>query len=179
VIRATSNLRQIGLALLEFDNDYGSFPNTTTVPLVTKSHSTHGYDLSGSSSNALFRQLFAVEFTKSEQIFYAYISGADRPDGIITPGEALKKGECGFSYITSLSSKGDPQTPIVLSALIPGTTKFDPKPFDGNAVVLFIDNSTRIYDIHKDGHVYDKGINLLSPKHPVWKGKAPDIRYPE
>jgi hypothetical protein len=40
-------------------------------------------------------------------------------------------------------------------------------------------NNVRTYDIHKDGHVYDKGINLLSPKHPVWKGKPPDIRYPE
>ena len=39
--------------------------------------------------------------------------------------------------------------------------------------------SVRTYEIQKDGHIYEKGIDLLSPKHPVWKGKAPDIRYPE
>ena len=72
-----------------------------------------------------------------------------------------------------------PAHPLVLTPLIPGTTNFDPKPFDGKAIILHIDNSVRTYDIHKDGHVYDKGINLLSPKHPVWKGKSPDIRYPE
>jgi hypothetical protein len=60
-----NNARQLGLAFLEFDNDYGSFPHESTIPLVLKSHPTHGYDLSGSSSNALFRQLFAVKFTDS------------------------------------------------------------------------------------------------------------------
>ena len=73
----------------------------------------------------------------------------------------------------------DPATHIALTPLIQGTTKFDPKPFDGKAVVLHIDNSVRIYDIHKDGHIYDKGIALLSPANPIWNGKTPDIRYPE
>jgi hypothetical protein len=175
-----NNARQLGLLFLEFDNDFGSFPNHTTAALVTKNHPSHGYDLSGNSSNALFRQFFAVGYTRSEPMFYAKITGTTKPDGITTPGEALKKGEIGFSYISGLSSKDDPLTPIVLTPLIPGTTKFDPKPFDGKAIILHIDNSVRTYDIAKDGHIYDaKGINLLSPKNPIWKGKAPDIRYPE
>lgn len=177
--QAVNNARQIGLALMEFDNEYGSYPNTTTAPLVTKSHPAHGYDLTGTRSNALFRQFFAAQITQSEHMFYANIPGAIRPDGIITPGEALKKSEVAFSYISGLSSKDDPLTPLVIAPLVPGTTKFDPEPFKGEIVVLHIDNSVRTYDIHKDGHVYDKGINLLSPKHPIWKGKAPDIRYPD
>jgi hypothetical protein len=177
-VRAHSNLRQIGLALFEFDIEYGQFPSPKTRPLVEKDFGT-AIDLSGNSSNALFRQLFAVEFTQSEQMFYARIPGIHKSDGYITPGSILQPGECGFSYITNLSSKDDTLSPIVLTPLIPGTTKFDPKPFDGKAVILHIDNSVRTYDIHKDGHVYDKGINLLSAKHPVWKGKAPDIRYPD
>ncbi len=177
--QAVSNARQIGLALMEFDIEYGSYPEKPTVLSVTKSHPAHGYDLSGTSSNALFRQLFAVGFTQSEQMFYANIPGTIRPDSIITPGEALKKGEVGFSYISGLSSKDDPLTPLVIASLIPGTTKFDPEPFKGQTVVLHIDGSYRSYPISVDGHVYDKGINLLSPKHPVWKGKVPDIRYPE
>lgn len=170
---AINNARQIGLALLEFDMDYG-YPNGTTVAAVTKRFPAHGFDLTGSSSNALFRQLFAAGLTYSEVMFYAKTKDSKKTDGIITPGEALKKGEVGFS------SKDDPLTPIVLTPLIPGTTKFDPKPFDGKAIILHIDNSVRTYDIAKDGHVYDStGINLLSSAHPIWKGKTPDIRYPE
>jgi hypothetical protein len=177
---AYSNARQIGLALLEFETEYGAYPSAATVPLVSKSHPAHTFDLSGASSNAFFRQTFAVEITQSEHMFYARISGVRKPDGGVTPGEVLKKGEVAFSYISGLSSKDDPFTPIVLTPLIPGTTKFDPKHFKGKAIVLHIDNSVRTYDINKDGHIYDdKGINLLSPKNPIWKGKAPDIRYPE
>ena len=177
-VRAHNNLRQIGLALFEFDTEYGQFPSPTTRPLVEKDFGT-AIDLSGTTSNAIFRQLFAVGFTQSEQIFYANIPGTIRPDGDIAPGEALKKGEVGFSYISGLSSKDDPLTPLVIAPLVPGTTKFDPEPFKGEIVVLHIDNSVRTYPISVDGHVYDKGINLLSPKHPIWKGKAPDIRYPD
>jgi hypothetical protein len=39
--------------------------------------------------------------------------------------------------------------------------------------------SVSTHKIHKDGHVYDKGIDILSPDHPIWNGVVPDIRYPE
>jgi len=175
---ATSNARQIGLALFEFETEYGEFPSPATRPLVEKDFGTT-IDLSGTSSNALFRQLFAVEFTQSEQMFFARTKGFRKSDGLITPGNVLEPGTCGFSYITGLSAKDDPSTPLALTPLIPGTTTFDPKPFDGKAIILQIDNSVRSYKIEKDGRIYDKGQDLLSPKHPIWKGKTPDIRYPE
>jgi hypothetical protein len=176
---AVHNARQIGLTLIEFDNKYGTYPNEASAALVTKSHPAHGQSLTGRSSNSAFRQLIADEVTQIEH-FYAKIKGSRKPDGIITPGEALKKSEVGFSYIYDLSSKDDPATPIILTPLIPGTNRFDPKPFDGKAIILHIDNSVRAYTISEDGHIYDdKGIDLLSAKHPIWKGKAPDIRYPD
>jgi hypothetical protein len=73
---AYSNVRQIGLALMEFETDYGRYPSPTTRPLVEKDFGTT-IDLSG------------------------------------------------FSYISGLSSTDDPLTPL------------------------------------------------------IWKGKAPDIRFPE
>lgn len=178
-IEATRNARQIGLALNEFDTGWGTYPSASTVLLVLESDTLHSSDLTGKSSNVLFRQIIADNINQSEQMFYAKIPGVIRPDGIITPGEALKKHEVGFSYISGLSSNDNPLTPIVLTPLIPGTTKFDPKPFKGKAIILHIDGHVSSYVIHKDGHIYDKGIHILSPKHPIWNGKAPDIRYPE
>jgi len=173
-----NNLRRIGLGLYEFEQKYGAFPNEETKFEFDKGYIKKIY-VGGKSSNALFRQLLTSSVAL-EEVFYAPIPTIQVPDGNITKGKAIEPGENGFSYITNLSSKDDPLTPIVLTPLIPGTTKFDPKPFDGKAIILHIDNSVRSYDIAKDGHIYDaKGINLLSPKHPIWKGKAPDIRYPE
>jgi hypothetical protein len=37
---ATNNLRQVGLALSEFENEYGAFPNGETKALIEKKHAT-------------------------------------------------------------------------------------------------------------------------------------------
>jgi hypothetical protein len=173
-----SNALQIGRALHKFESQYGSFPDEQTKFEFDTSY-VHKVSVSGISSNALFRQIIAPDIA-SEDIFFAHLPHNQKPDNLVKKGQALKPGSCGFSYITNLTSKDDPLTPIVLTPLIPGTKKFDPKPFAGKAVVLQIDGSVRTYDIAKDGHIYDdKGIDLLSPKNPIWKGKAPDIHYPE
>lgn len=176
---AISNSKQIGLALYEFESDYGAYPNKETAVDVAESFPDQTYNLSGKSSNALFLQLFTAGIVRSEELFYTNIKDCKKPDGIITPGEALQKGEVGFSYICGLTSKDDPATPLLLTPLIPGTTKFDPEALEGKAIIYQINNEVITYDIHKDGHVYIDGIDILSPKHPIWNGKAPDIRYPE
>jgi hypothetical protein len=178
-VRSVNNARQIGLALMEFENDYGSFPDEKTASMVTKNDPRHGFDLSGISSNALFRQLFAAGLAQTEQIFHAQVPGVRRPDDDISPGKALEKGEVGFAIITSLSSAGNPARPAVLAPLIPGTKRFDPRPFGGDAILLRIDNSARRYKIHEDGHIYEKGIDILSQKHPMWGGVSFKIHYPE
>jgi hypothetical protein len=174
-----NNLRQIGLALYEFEKDYGSYPNDATAALVTKHNPAHGHKLSGTSSNALFRQLFAANLTQSEEMFYAKIPSVRRPDGDISPGRLLEKGEVGFAYVAGLTSVGNPARPIAFAPVIPGTTRFDPEPFDGYAVFLRIDNSVSSMTIGKDGYVRLGGIDILSPENPIWDGQAPDIRYPE
>lgn len=180
ISESISNAKQIGLALYEFEADYGAYPNSETAKDITESFPDHGHDLSGNSSNSLFRQFLAAEIAPSEEIFYSKTKNSQKPDGNIAPGEALNKGEVGFAYISGLNAEDDPSTPLVLTPLIPGTTKFDPKPFDGKAIVLKIDNTVDTYNIHDDGHIYDKdGLDVISPKHPIWKGKAPTIHYPK
>jgi len=175
---AKSNARSLGVALFEFDHEYGVFPNENTSAKIRAVEKAIDR-LSGKSSNSAFRQLVAADITHSETAFYANISGTHEPDGFIRASQALEKGEVGFSYISGLSSKDAPKTPLALTPLILGTTIFDPKPFRGRAVVLYIDNSVTVHPIQEDGSIRDDDGDILSPEHPVWKGEAPDIRYPE
>jgi hypothetical protein len=84
-----SNLGQIFYPLIGFDEEYGSFPNNETAALVQDRHPTD-IDLSGSSSNALSRQLFDAQCTEEEVIFYAKVSGARKPDGYTSRGHLLE-----------------------------------------------------------------------------------------
>lgn len=174
---AINNIKQVGLALLEFDSEYGSFPDASTIGAVKAATSTT-LPLGSATSNDLFRQLIATG-NKSEKIFWAKTPSTPRkPDDILGPG-ALKKGECAFTYVAGRSTAGDPDTPILMVPVIRGTWKFDPKPFKGKAVVLRIDGSARIETIDKHGHVMINGMNLFDPRQPYWNGKPPDIKWPE
>ena len=95
---AVNNAKQIGLALLEFEQEFGSFPSEETAEMVKKATGTE-LDLSGTSSNAMFRQLIAFGI-QAEDIFYCkHPEGIRKPDRDISPGKALEAGEVGFSYI--------------------------------------------------------------------------------
>jgi hypothetical protein len=172
-----SNVRQIGLLLFAFDEEYGRFPDATTIPTVQATTSTT-LALGNSSSNELFRQLLAT-VTKNEMMFWADLSGNGRyPDGLLGP-DALVPRECSFTYIAGLDSNDVGETPIVMAPVVRGTWKFDPKPFKGQAVVLFLDSSATALPIDKNGDVLLNGMNLFDPCQPFWRGKAPDIKYPE
>ncbi len=176
---AVSNARQLGLALFEFENEYGKYPDASTIAAV-KRETAMDLDLGTKSSNDFFRQLLAAGFTSSEKMFYAKIDGVRKPDDNFTKAEALKKGECGFSYLSGLSMKGNPSRPIAVTPLIPGTDRFDPTKFDGYAIILIMDTSVSTMPIGKDGHVLYGGKNLLDPTHPVWgKDDKFVIAWPE
>jgi hypothetical protein len=89
--------RSLAFALLEFETEHGSYPNQNTAKTIQTATGSL-LDFTGPSSNAAFRQLLAGDFLQTESVCHAPISGTHRPDNDITPGEALKKGECGCSY---------------------------------------------------------------------------------
>lgn len=74
-----------------------------------------------------------------------------------------------------------------MTPVVPGTWKFDPKPFNGEAIILFLNssgaglpgNSATVLPIDKNGDVLLNGMNLFDPRQPFWRGKAPDIKWPE
>ena len=175
---AVNNARQIGLALYEFKSEYGSHPNNSTAKAVADA--TTSAPISGSSSNAHFRQLFRANFLQSEMPFYIHAPGTHKPDNRIDGNHALEPGECGFAYVENLTVTDHVARPLAMVPLIPGTTRFDPNPFDGKAVILWTDLSVKSLPIdRKSGQVMLDGKNLLDPGHPVWGGKPPVIALPE
>ena len=174
-----NNVRQVGLGLLEFEAEFGRFPDRSTIPLVQAATGTP-LTLDDSSSNKLFRQLIAAGL-KSEKPFWAKTAiSPKKPDEVFgTDGTALRAGECGFAYIAGLRSSDASETPIVMAPLFKGKSTFDRSQFGGRAVGLFLDNSAKALPIEKDGRVLLNGMDIFDPRQPFWKGKAPDIKWPE
>ncbi|NQX02749.1 hypothetical protein HQ447_18975, partial [bacterium] len=102
-----------------------------------------------------------------------------KPDDNFAGGEALKKGECGFTYFLGATALDNPRRPLVVTPMIPGTDRFDPKPFKGLAIFLSVDNSVTRLNIDRAGHGIVDGRNVMDPHHPIWDGHAPVIAWPE
>ena len=176
--KALGNLMGIGPALHEFDAEYGRFPDTTTAARV-KADTKTPLTLGAATSNQLFRQLIAYGL-KNERIFHAKTAGSKVPDNLFhDDAHALAPGECGYAYIAGFDSSCDPGTILVVCPLIPGTTLFDPKPFGGKAVILRADNSVTPMEIDPSGRVMQGGKDIFDSSRPMWKGKAPDIKWQE
>jgi len=178
VPEALSNLRQIGMALFQFQQEYGKMPDFDT-PAAVRESTGSVLPMGKKTSNDFFRQLFAAGMTESEWMFYARIPGTRKPDGVITGAKFLEKGECGFTYFLGAIKDCNPMRPLAVTSMIPGTDRFDPKPFKGNAFVARADNSVTSLPIDKQGHVIFQGRNLMDPAHPVWEGKPPAIAWPD
>jgi prepilin-type N-terminal cleavage/methylation domain-containing protein len=188
--QALSNARQIGFALFEFQNDYGSYPSAATLTQLNEvfpSETIRG--AAGTDSNGYFKQLFQAGLSQSEEIFFAKAQGVLKPDGdISTDARALAAGEVGFGYILDgvegLSTAGNPSRPVIATPLAVGsTTEFDGDPFNKKAVVLRIDNSALSVNIRVPaGSTENKGAailggqDLLSSTNPIWSGGSPGIR---
>jgi hypothetical protein len=175
---AFNNAKQIHLALLDFDSDYGSFPDASTIADVKAASST-SLPLGTTSSNEIFRQLIAAG-TKSESIFWAKSTITPRkPDNVMHGSHALEKGECAFAYVAGLSASDFPGTPLLMTPVIPSKRCFERrKDYGERAVILFIDGSVKSFPIDNHGQVEIGGMSIFDPRQPFW-GKAPDIKWPE
>lgn len=142
---AVNNARQIGIGLMEFENDYGTFPDDTTATAVKDATDTAL--VSGTKSNDRFRQLIRAGIAQSETMFYAKTAYTKKPDGILTTDiQALAAGEVGYGIlmdgVKGLSAAGNPSRPIIAAPFklaMDGT--FDSELYDSKAVFLRLDNS--------------------------------------
>ena len=176
---AVSNARQIGLALMEFEAEYGSFPDDSTRQKVQERNPGNTIPMGTASSNDYFRQLIAAEISSTEVMFYAKTPGIHKPDNVMTGSRALEKGECGFAYVYGLTTAGNPGRPLVMYPMVRGKLLFDPKIYDGKMVMLRMDNSVTTLPVDKSGHVKMNGMDLFDPSLEFWGGKAPVVKWPE
>lgn len=187
LIQATNNAKNIGLAMLDFDTNYGSFPDATTAATVT-TNTGSTLTLGTASSNDFFRQLLAAEITQSEEMFYAKTAFSKKPDNVFTAAQALAAGEVGFGYIlngtAALSTGGNPGRPYVVAPLDAGLTggQFDTDLYDLKAVALMMDNSCKHLQILKASKLAQLGGGnalLATGANTVWGvGVTPTIINP-
>ncbi len=185
--QAINNARQIGMALIEFDTEYGSFPDDSTADTVTENTGTT-LTFAGGTANDYFRQLIGANITTSETMFYAKTSYTVKPDDISnTTEEALKEGEVGFGYIIKsggggYGTTGNSGRPVVVSPMMEGSgTEFDPDPFDSKLVMLKVDGSVTTSNIDKDKGTKMGGKDFFDASEgSVWgsTGVAPEIAEP-
>jgi len=187
--QALSNARQVGMALLSFDNEYGKFPDEGTSEAVANNTGNTEVTVAG-NSNSYFRQLFSAGIANSEEIFYVKTGYTKRPDNVFNfedPTDALASGECGFGYIlrnatSAQSASGNPGRPVICAPLVEGsTTDFDPDPFDSRAVILRLDLSAISISIDNQGKAILNGNDMLqSGADTVWgTGSTPTIIAPD
>jgi hypothetical protein len=147
--QSVNNARMVGMALAEFDTEYGRFPDAQTAVEVA-SRTRSNLAPPGTTANDHLRQLLAAGIINSEQAFYTKTAFTRQPDNVFdTPDTALASGEVGFGYIlngvTALGTTGtNPSIPILCAPLaFDGTsvspTRFDAPYTDGLSILLRID----------------------------------------
>lgn len=172
---AVNNARQIGLALFEFETEYGSFPDDDTAKTVAEN--TESTASSGADANSKFRQLIRAGIAQSETMFYAKTVYTKKPDNNFNDdSKALENGEVGFAIMMKtdgkgLSAAGNPSRPICATPFTQALSgEFDYDMYDGKAVVLKLDNSvTSINIIKSSGAAKMNGKNLTQDgEDTVW-----------
>jgi len=174
---ATNNAKQLGLGFAQFDSDIGGYPDDSTVEAVEGiTGETSSRTLTGSNSNAYFRQLLEAGIIESEQPFYCRTSYTKKPDDVLRGEKALEAGEVGFGYVMALQGKAittGAGRPIVAAPLREGSSDgvMESEPYDGKSIVLFTDNSVRQLNIRKS----DSKAILPSRKHIIEGGSEDSI----
>ena len=145
---AIGNIKQVGMAMFAFEQDYNSYPCDATGADVKTNNPDTPLTFGNSFSNDYFRQLIAAGQIDSENSFYAKAPYTKKPDNVMTQGKCLAGGEVGFAYIMAtpsepLSSTGNTRRPLLAAAVYNCRTdgSFDPDVYNKRAVIFRIDQS--------------------------------------
>lgn len=169
---AIGNIKQVGLAMFTFEQDYGSYPwnDTSTgglVEVVKDNSSSDITDFDFSNSNGCFRMLIAAGSVDTERSFYAKAPYTKKPDNVMASSKCLAAGEVGFAYVMAtatapLSSSGNSGRPLLAAAVYNGLDdgSFDPDVYGKKAVVFRMDNSATVESVRPS----DKKVSVGNGK---------------
>lgn len=153
--KASLNVRQVGIALFNFDKEFGSYPDDQT----RESLDPDAVLSTAGGSNRYFSQLFAAGQIDQERPFYCKSSFTREPDNKRSSGKLLEAGEVGFSYVMESAGKGlnssvNSAIPLVLAAASgrnDGT--WNRTVYNHKAVVLGIDMSVINATVNDQGEL--------------------------
>ena len=188
---ATNNLRNVGIFLFAFEDEFGTFPSED---IYTDNQNRFKNASGGNSSNDLLGLLLAGGFTNSEEVFYAK-GGASvnkKPDNVInSPAKILEAGECGFGYVVingteAMSTSDNGGRPLLVCPLEKNSggsnPQFNDNPYNGKGVYLRIDQSVKQNAIDAT----DKTILLPGNLHlfqtgpdTIWDDENPFVLAPK
>lgn len=190
MVQATNNAKQIYMLLVDFDQDYGSFPDPSTATAVESTAGTA--PPSGTDANSILAQLIVGGFVQSEEIFFTKTPYTKKPDNVTNGDKVLEKGECGFGYVmttgnAAMSTAANAGRCVLVTPLLNASASesFDPDPFDGKAVVLRIDGSAKAESIvrgetNKGKVSVGNSQTLLSTgTNSVWGDTTPVVAAPK
>lgn len=168
---ASSNMRSVFYLMVEFDGDFGHFPDDKSAL----------YGHTGDYSNDYFAQFLHHGYTTSEEVFYAKGGSLvlNKPDNdISSPERMLEAGECGFAYYKGMSTRDYSSRPLLFAPMTGKGFKFNRKIYNGLAIVLHLDGSVKHYSIDENGDaVLPSGKKLFEGgKGSPWGDKGPDAK---
>jgi hypothetical protein len=181
---AVSNAKQLGFALFEFREEYGSYPSSATAMEVKRATESPA-KMGNTTSNDFFRQLIASGMMDREGPFYVRTLDCKKPDNVMSEEKLLEKGEVGFAYVVSHAACREKLFPLLLAPLVKGKLLCDGqsarKFLNGEkAIVLWSDGSVTIDSFRKDGRIQGpEGKDFFDPSQPYWHGIPPKVAWPE
>ena len=173
---AIMNAKQIGIALIQFEMDYGAFPNEKTAAQV-KTSSGINAEVKAETANDCFFQLIAGKVAENDKIFSLEKAKDSEHPANQKPLEKLEK--CSYAYVSGMTASVNPGRPLVVAPLVKGKTTFDSQVLGGKAVILRVDCSVVLLPIESDGRVLIDGKDIFDPAQPFWDGKVPPVKWPE
>ena len=186
--KAINHAKQIGIAMIEFDHEFGHFPSEDSRKKLVAA----GKKLpKGDTANHFLGQLLAANILDSEKFFYVdKIPGTKKGDDVFnTPETILGRGENGFGYVMLADGKPLSQEfrfstlPVVVAPLLKGgkNPTFQRKLFNGEGVYLKLDSSVGTCEISKKGELLFRptGKDLFSTEgETIWGKDTPDVKEP-
>ncbi|MDB4618408.1 hypothetical protein OAG53_01905 [Akkermansiaceae bacterium] len=181
--RGINNLKSMGIALGEFENHYGQYPQPEIPELLREAYpQTDRLD-----SNYVLGQVIVADATDSEKLFDAFLSkGPGADDDISLFSEILRPGECAYIYVSGAGGEAFKAAttlgavPLLISPADPNGKRVDLTAYLGEYLCLRSDRSVGTGLVSPEGVPLLKNGKSLFDYGPdtVWGDKKPRVHDP-